>query len=79
MEQNILDLYDDYDNGLMNRREFISRLAVLTGSVAAGSSLLPLIENGQAIAEIISGDDPRIQPEYVNYPGATGDIRANLP
>ena len=78
MEQKFVDLYDDYDNGLMNRRQFISRLAVLTGSVAAASSLLPLLENGHAVAEIISGDDPRIQSEYVNYPGATGDIRANL-
>jgi carboxymethylenebutenolidase len=78
MEKKIVDLYHDYDNGLLNRREFIARLAVIAGGTVVASSLLPLLENDHAAAEIISRNDPRIQSDYVDYPGATGDIRANL-
>jgi carboxymethylenebutenolidase len=78
MEQKFIELYNDYDNGLMCRREFLARLAVIAGGTAAAFSLLPALENNYAIAEIISKEDPRIQSDYVNYPGATGDIRANL-
>jgi len=78
MEQELVDLYMDYDTGLINRREFLAKMAVIAGSTAAAFSLLMLLENAYALAEIISKDDPRIQSEYINYPGASGDIRANL-
>ncbi len=78
MEQKVIDLYDDYNNGLLDRREFLTQLAIVTGGAVAAFSLLPFLENNYAKAEIISRDDPRIQSEYINYPGATGDIRANL-
>ena len=78
MEQELIDLYKDYDTGLINRREFLAKMAVIAGSTAAASSLLMLLENDYALAEIISKDDPRIQTESVNYPGPTGDIHAYL-
>ncbi len=78
MEQELVDLYMDYDTGLINRREFLAKMAVIAGSTAAAFSLLMLLGNAYALAEIISKDDPRIQSEYINYPGASGDIRANL-
>jgi carboxymethylenebutenolidase len=78
MEQELIDLYEDYDTGLINRREFLAKMAIIAGSTAAASSLLMLMENEYALAGIISKDDPRIQSEYINYPGASGDIRANL-
>lgn len=78
MEEKYIDLYDDYENGLMDRREFLAKLAVIAGSAAMAYSLLAKLENNYAVAEIISKNDARIQSTYVNYPGATGDIRANL-
>ena len=78
MEQKFIDLYNDYDHGLMDRREFLEKLTVIAGGAAVAFSLLPLLENNYAVAEVISKDDPRIQSEDINYPGATGDIRANL-
>ncbi|MFC1868517.1 dienelactone hydrolase family protein [Thermodesulfobacteriota bacterium] len=78
MEQKVIDLYNDYDSGLMDRREFLAQLSLIAGGTAAAFSLLPVLENNYAIAEIISKEDPRIQSDYVNYPGETGDIRANL-
>ena len=78
MDQRVIDLYDDYTNGLLDRREFIKRLAVLAGSTAAAVALLPLIENKYAQAQIVPEDDPRLQVENIKYPGETGDVLAHF-
>lgn len=77
MDQKIIDLYDNYTHGLLDRREFLKKLAILTGSTAA-IALLPLLENNYAQAQIIPKDDPRLHTEYIKYPGATGEVRAYL-
>ena len=76
MEQKYIDLYDDYNEGLIDRRQFLSKLALIAGGTIAASSLLPFLENNYALAEIISKNDQRIQSNYINYKGATGDVRA---
>ena len=35
MDQKMIDLYDEYTRGSMDRREFLKRLSVLAGSLAA--------------------------------------------
>ena len=60
MNQKIIDLYDDYHNGLLGRREFLKKLAILAGSTAAAIALLPLIENKYAHAHFVARDDPRL-------------------
>ena len=78
MNQKVLDLYDQYAHELLGRREFLRRLAILAGSTAAAIALLPLLENNNAKAQVVPKDDPRLQTEYIKYPGATGDVRAYL-
>ncbi len=78
MDQKIIDLYGEYTHGLMDRREFLKRLSILAGSTAAAMALLPLLENNHAKAEVVPKDDPRLSPDYIKYPGATGDVRAYL-
>jgi len=78
MRQEIIDLYDEYIKGLLDRREFLKKLTILAGSVAAASVLLPELENSYAKAEVVAKDDPRIFTEYINYPGETGEIRSYL-
>jgi len=78
MEQKVIELHNDYQEGLLDRREFLARLALIAGGAAVASSLLPLLENNYGAAEIISKDDPRIGSDYVNYPGVTGEIHASL-
>jgi carboxymethylenebutenolidase len=78
MDQKIVNLYDTYSEGLMDRREFISKLAVLAGGTAAACSLMPLLENNYAIANVIPENDPRIQSENIQYPGVAGDVNAHL-
>ena len=76
MDQEIIDLYAKYSYGLLDRREFLRRLAILAGSTAAAIALLPLLENNKAKAQVVPKDDPRLHTEYIKYPGATGDVRA---
>jgi len=78
MDQKIIDLYDDYTNGLLDRREFIKKLVVLAGGTAAAISFLPLIENKYAQAQVVPKDDPRLQVENIKYPGETGDVLAHF-
>ena len=78
MDQKIADLYDEYTHELLDRREFLRRLSVLAGSAAAAITLLPLLEDNNAKAEIIPKDDPRLYTEHIKYPGATGEVLAYL-
>jgi len=78
MDKKIIDLYDDYTNGLLDRREFIKKLAVLAGGTAAAIAVLPLIENKYAQAQVVPKDDPRLYVENIKYPGETGDVLAHF-
>lgn len=73
-----MNLYDAYHHGLLHRREFLKKLSILAGGVAAANALLDLLENSHANAEEISRNDPRLHTEYIRYPGATGEVRASL-
>jgi carboxymethylenebutenolidase len=72
MENKILNLYRKFKNGLIGRREFIKRLSILIGAF----TLFPLSGENNVRGEITSKDDPRLQTEFIKYPGETGDIRA---
>lgn len=65
---------EDGEQPILDRREFLRRLSVLTGSAAAAAALLPLWE--QAQAQIVPPNDPRLAMERIAYPGATGDVIA---
>ncbi|MBI4633057.1 MAG: dienelactone hydrolase family protein [Deltaproteobacteria bacterium] len=76
MDGKITDLYDEYNRGGMDRREFLKKLSILAGGTAAANALLPVLENSRANAEVVPKDDPLLATEYIQYPGATGDVRA---
>lgn len=78
MDKKVIDLYDEFHRGLLDRREFLKRLSVLAGSIIAANALLTLLEGNSARADLISKDDPRLSTEDVKYKGATGDMRAKL-
>ena len=78
MDQEIIDLYNEYNKGSMDRREFLKKLSVLAGSATAVAALLSKMEGSDAMADVIAKDDPRIHTEYIQYPGETGEVRANL-
>jgi carboxymethylenebutenolidase len=76
MDQEIIDLYDEYTHELLDRREFLKKLSILAGGTVVASALLPLLENNHAKAEVLPKDDPRLYTEYIKYPSATGEVRA---
>ena len=76
MGQEIVDLYEKYSNGSLDRREFLKRLALVAGCTAAANALLPLMGRNAALAQITAKDDARLISEYVKYAGETGDVRA---
>jgi len=78
MDQKIIDLYDEYVHGLLDRREFLKKLSILAGGTAAANALLPFLENSYAKAEVVPKNDPRLNTDDIKYPGATGDVRANF-
>lgn len=78
MERNPMDLYNDYHEGLLDREELLTRLAFVSGGTTAAYALLPLLENNDVFAEIISKDDSRIETNDIHFEGASGDVSANL-
>ena len=76
MDQPISDLYENYRNGRMDRREFFKGLAQLTGGAAAVAVLAPLVEGSAAGGQVIPPDDPRLQTEYLEYAAESGKMRA---
>jgi carboxymethylenebutenolidase len=78
MDQRIIDLYDSFTHGFINRREFMDRLGVMAGSTAAATALLPMLENNYALAQIVPENDPRLVAETVTYDAPGGKVSGYL-
>ena len=81
IDQRVLDLYDEYCHGGIDRREFLQRASALTiggvSALAMAQALLPRY----ALAQTISFTDTRIKARYVTYPspgGTSGTMRGYL-
>lgn len=75
MDQKIINLYDSYTHSEINRKDFMKKLAVLTGSTALALTMLPLLENNYAAASFHSDD---LVVENVTFPGVDGEVKAVL-
>lgn len=67
IDQTVIDLYDAYTHGLLERRDFLARLARIAGGAAAATALLPLLANDYARASIVAEDDPRLDVVEVEF------------
>lgn len=74
MDQQIINLYDEYTHKPLPRKDFMKRLAMLTGSTAAAIAILPFLESNYAKAAVTPDDD--LFTEYITYPAVTGEMRA---
>ena len=72
MDQKIINLFDRFTHGGLNRRDFIEKLSILAGSTAAASAMLPLLENNYAKADILPENDPSIKAEILSFAGGKG-------
>lgn len=78
MDQRIIDLYDRFTHGDINRRAFLDRLAEIAGSSAAALALLPLLQNNYARAATVAPDDARLTIDTVSYDGPGARISGYL-
>jgi carboxymethylenebutenolidase len=78
MDQRIIDLYDEFVHVHFNRRLFLEKAARVTGSLAAASALLPMLQSNYALAATVAPDDSRLETDHVSYKGASGDVKAYL-
>jgi carboxymethylenebutenolidase len=67
MDQRIIDLYDSFTHGIINRRDFMDRLTAIAGSGAAALALLPLLQNDYARAATVAADDVQLATETASY------------
>ena len=76
MDQKIINLYDEYTHSKLSRKDFMKKLAIITGGTAMAMTVLPLLENNYANAA--SFYDDSIISENITYPGADGEVKAVL-
>jgi carboxymethylenebutenolidase len=69
----LLELYDYYAHGRINRREFLDRAAAFTLAGVTASALLTSLSPNYALAEQVSFTDPDIVAEYITYPSPKGN------
>lgn len=74
MDQRIINLYDEYTHSGISRKDFLKKLAILTGGTAMALTVLPLLENNYAAAA--ATDDENLDLENITYPGVEGDMKA---
>jgi carboxymethylenebutenolidase len=69
----LLELYDFYVHGKINRREFLDRAAVFAVGGLAATTLLASLSPNYALAEQVEFTDPDIIAEYITYPSPKGN------
>ena len=78
INQEIINLYDSYTHGGINRRRFFDRLVVLAGGTAAATAMISLLQNNYAKAEMVPADDSRIKTETVTFTAGSTQLSAYL-
>jgi carboxymethylenebutenolidase len=78
MDQRIIELYDRFTHGVIDRRTFLDRLAEVAGSTAAAIAILPLLKNDYARAAVVAPDDARLAIDTVSYDASGTRINGTL-
>jgi len=78
MNQQIINLFDEYTHKPLKREVFIKRLVMLTGSMAAAMEALSKLEVKYANAITISEDDQNIETTDISYPSGNEKVKAYL-
>ena len=76
LDRRVTELYNEYVHTSLPRREFLARLARITGGAAAAAAVLPLLEPDYAHARQVEEVDPRLTTRRIEYPGAAGNVKA---
>ncbi len=78
MEQKIWNIWETRGQGKNSRRDFIRKLAVVTGSTAAALTLMPVLEDNQLTAAEKKQKMSKLLSEMIVYPATTGEMKGYL-
>jgi carboxymethylenebutenolidase len=70
------DRFGDGAREALDRREFLARMAAITGGTAAAVILVPAAAAAAPAGQIVPADDPRLETGYVKYPIEGGEMKA---
>jgi carboxymethylenebutenolidase len=70
--QEVLNLFDGYVHGRMNRRDFIDRAGKYAVGGFTAAAMLESLRPNYALAEQVKKDDPRLKTEMLEYPSPQG-------
>ncbi len=71
-DQRVLDLFDQYVHGFMERREFLDKAAKFAVGGLGAAAMLDALSPDYALAKQIDEKDPRIKGERITYSSANG-------
>ncbi|TWT84464.1 Carboxymethylenebutenolidase [Planctomycetes bacterium CA13] len=71
-DQEVLDLYDDYAHGRLDRREYVKRLAAFAVGGMTVETLVSSLSPNYAWAQQVAPDDPRIKTETIAFESPLG-------
>ncbi len=79
-EQELLDIYDRYAHGLIERREFLDRAKKFAVGGISAAGLLKILSPDYALASQVDETDQRIKAETITYasPDGHGTIKGYL-
>ena len=79
-DQGLLDLFDSYVHGGINRREFLDRAKVFAVGGLSAAALVESLSPQYAWAQQVAPDDARLKTEYIEYdsPQGYGKVKALL-
>jgi carboxymethylenebutenolidase len=75
IDQEIIELYDEYTHKPLPRRTFLEKLGKMVGGSAVALSVLPFLENNYAKAAIIEPSDNRIDTTYSTFKMLSKEIK----
>jgi carboxymethylenebutenolidase len=74
MPEELTEIYREYQQGKVSRRDFISKAILATGSLAAANSLLAGASASDADAAVVPPSDPDILTHNIEYKGKAGPV-----
>jgi len=79
-DQELLDIYDHYAHGLIDRRKFLDRAAKFAVGGLSAAALLETLSPDYALANQVALDDKRISARTIDYasPQGHGTVRGYL-
>jgi carboxymethylenebutenolidase len=71
-DQRLLDLYDRYCHGMIDRREFVAGVSKFAGAGVTTAALVEMLMPNYALAQQVKPDDPRIKTQTITYDSPKG-------